>query len=213
MCPFKKAFPFVLLMHLLFVAGIFSAWAGHKSDATFTLAPAVGEGEAMSLSVVRVGGPDTQACVQPKFELVQVEGLEPATSESPLSPAKISEHSDRNSHAVRLRAPATCSGVAGTPGENERLGGAAAGEAGGKITPPVVISRPKPQRVESVPSGSVEVFFIIDETGRVQNPCIGQSSSPYLSAAVLKVLPQWRFVPAKKDGQTFAMQVRQVVEF
>jgi hypothetical protein len=68
MCPFKKAFPCALLLHLLFFVGIFGAYAAHRMKRPFTLAPAVGDGEGMTLSVVRVGEPETVAPSKPESD-------------------------------------------------------------------------------------------------------------------------------------------------
>jgi len=219
MCPFKKAFPFVLLMHLIFAAGIFAAFGQHGGVAQkiFTLWPAMGVGEELSVGTAASAANEktlTQAapqeCVSPAPKIMP----KPAESQEAARPSLLSE--DVQSPISNLKSPAPAAGsIAGsTPSNFARVGGSVDALAvGGRITPPVALHRPKPARPSGALRGEVSVVFTIDERGAVQQVQVERSPSEAMTAAVLAVLPRWRFSPAQESGRPISLRVRQVVEF
>ncbi len=62
--------------------------------------------------------------------------------------------------------------------------------------------------------GSVEVRFLVDESGMVQNPEIVRAQpSGYFEEAVLKAVSRWRFKPAIKDGHPVKAMVQTTIDF
>jgi len=70
--------------------------------------------------------------------------------------------------------------------------------------PPQIIRMPQPEYPESLRltgiSGRVTISFVVDTNGRVTAPEIVSSPHPGLSEAALKILPEWEFHPALKNG-------------
>jgi protein TonB len=58
-------------------------------------------------------------------------------------------------------------------------------------------------------TGEVVVEFVVDETGRVQQPRIVRSTRAGFESATLRAVEKWRFEPGKKDGR--AVRFRMVV--
>ena len=240
MCPFKKAFPFVLFLHLLFAVGIFASFAQHQTaEHLFTLLPALGVGEEL-----RVGNTSAEedATVENSSENSSENSVEPA-AEQPEGPrAEIPEHTQPSAEISRsivpaakivpivgkgsapsknvassishLSSPASRGSIAGdTPSAVARVGGAMGSDEnfGGAITPPIALKKQKPAHVGA--AGEVVLDFTINQKGCVENVSVERSDSTTMTAAVMAVLPKWRFVPAKAEGKTIAMRVRQVVRF
>ena len=62
--------------------------------------------------------------------------------------------------------------------------------------------------------GSVEVRFMVDQKGVVQNPEIVRARpSGYFEEAVLKAVSRWRFKPAIKDGKPVSAMVQTTIDF
>jgi protein TonB len=59
----------------------------------------------------------------------------------------------------------------------------------------------------------VTVLFIVDQTGRVQNPTVQSASDPAFEAAVLQALKQWKFEPGKRGGEAVRFRMRQPFTF
>ncbi len=62
-------------------------------------------------------------------------------------------------------------------------------------------------------SGMVTMSITVDEKGAVQNPIVKKSSRPEFEQPAIDAVSQWKFEPAKKDGQPVAVQVVVPVKF
>jgi protein TonB len=62
-------------------------------------------------------------------------------------------------------------------------------------------------------TGEVVVEFVVDETGRVQQPRIVRSSRTGFELATLRAVEKWRFEPGKKDGRTVKFRMIVPVQF
>ncbi len=60
---------------------------------------------------------------------------------------------------------------------------------------------------------SVVVVFVVDQSGRVENPVVQSSSDPAFEAAVLAAIKQWKFEPGKRGGQSVRSRMRQPFQF
>jgi protein TonB len=61
--------------------------------------------------------------------------------------------------------------------------------------------------------GAVTVAFVIDETGRVEDPRVDASTRPEFEKPALEAIRKWRFKPGQKDGQAVRTFVRQPFRF
>lgn len=218
MCPFKKAFPLVLFLHLMLGVGIFASFAersvprGHL----FTLMPAQGEGQELKVGLREALPAHTVAhSIISAAEVPSVQVEETAT----ISKKFVSvpdETPVKKMEDVIAAVAATAGEIAGsTPSAVARIGADmdTTGRTGGRLTPPVAIRKPKPLRPAGSLAGEVVVYFTINTAGRVENISIENSPSAVMTAAVLAVLPQWRFAPAQESGKAIPLRVRQVVKF
>ena len=55
--------------------------------------------------------------------------------------------------------------------------------------------------------------FVVDVSGRVQNPQVFEASHPLLGKAALRTIKKWRFYPAMRDGKPVRKAVSQAIEF
>ena len=62
-------------------------------------------------------------------------------------------------------------------------------------------------------TGEVVVEFVVDETGRVQQPRIVRSSRTGFELATLRAVEKWRFEPGKKDGRTVKFRMIVPIQF
>jgi protein TonB len=220
MCPFKKAFPFVVLMHLLFVAGIIGAFAKHKTaEPTFTLMPVRGVGEELRSGEANVEKNESPkpifTPVEPKLEekKIPVKSAEPAPKIIPVETKTAESKINTVVEKVVEVAQKVSGSVAGnTPNEAPSAGGAMEnGGAGGKIVPPIALKQPRPKHTGI--SGKVTLAFTVNKEGRVEEVRVENSPSAELTSAVMAVVPKWRFSPAQIAGKAIEIRVRQVVEF
>jgi protein TonB len=61
--------------------------------------------------------------------------------------------------------------------------------------------------------GVVTLVFVLDETGRVDEPRIENSSRPEFERPALDAIRKWRFSPGMKDGQAVRTYVRLPMRF
>lgn len=208
MCPFKKAFPFVLFLHLLFAVGIAGSFAQHHQ--VFTLiAPSQGRGEVLQIGLAQPTAP--------------VQAPPPSGPAPKLLPAKTSP-----AFSAPAAAPVSRVFPNARPAQQTMNAGSIAGEVdnatarigadvpsqtplGGNLTPPIALRKPKPFHPSC--QGQVIVEFTINAQGFVENPVIKEAPTPQMAAAVLSILPSWKFIPARQDGVVTSLRVRQVVKF
>lgn len=209
MCPFKKAFPFVLFLHLLFAVGIAGSFAQHHQ--VFTLvAPSQGRGE-----VLQVGLAQPTAPVQAPPPSSPAPKLLPSQTVAPAFSAPAAAPISRVFPNARPAAQTFNAGsIAGDiESSTARIGADVSADTaiGGNMTPPIALRKPKPNHPTS--RGQVVVEFTINTQGFVENPVIKESPNAQMAAAVLSILPSWKFIPARQDGVVTSLRVRQVVRF
>jgi protein TonB len=61
--------------------------------------------------------------------------------------------------------------------------------------------------------GVVTLVFLLDETGRVEDPRVENSSRPEFDKPALEAIRKWRFSPGMKDGQPVRTYIRVPMRF
>ncbi|MBE7501027.1 MAG: energy transducer TonB [Verrucomicrobiales bacterium] len=61
--------------------------------------------------------------------------------------------------------------------------------------------------------GTVTLVFVLDETGRVEDPRVESSSQKEFEAPALEAVRKWKFKPGMKDGQAVRTYLRQPIRF
>lgn len=61
--------------------------------------------------------------------------------------------------------------------------------------------------------GVVTLLFVLDETGRVEDPRVENSSRPEFEKPALDAIRKWRFSPGMKDGQAVRTYIRIPMRF
>lgn len=61
--------------------------------------------------------------------------------------------------------------------------------------------------------GVVTLVFVLDETGRVEEPRVENSSRPEFEKPALDAIRKWRFSPGMKDGQAVRTYIRVPMRF
>lgn len=62
-------------------------------------------------------------------------------------------------------------------------------------------------------SGSVVVEMIIDDTGRVAEAKVVESTHPEFEVPTLEAVKKWQFTPGRKDGRAVSTKVKQKLEY
>jgi periplasmic protein TonB len=88
----------------------------------------------------------------------------------------------------------------------------------GAVTPAVVLRRRAPayptELARQEISGRVVLVFVVGQSGRPENVRIESASHPLFAKAVLAVVPEWRFEPARDaGGQAVRTQMRMPLTF
>ncbi|MBL8749824.1 MAG: energy transducer TonB [Planctomycetes bacterium] len=60
---------------------------------------------------------------------------------------------------------------------------------------------------------TVTVLFVVDPSGRVENPIVQSSSDPSFEGPVLTAIRQWKFEPGKRGGRPVRSPMRQQFKF
>jgi TonB family protein len=71
---------------------------------------------------------------------------------------------------------------------------------------------PGKEKIEGI-IGTVQVEFIVDETGAVRNPQIVSSTNRAFEEPTLRAVERWRFVPGRRLGQVISFRMRVPVLF
>jgi|GEM_PF-2126358 TonB family protein len=210
MCPFRKAFPFVVLLHLLLAVGIIAGYAEHKDSHVFTLTSAVGSGQAFSQGVVA----DDEEDARPQKDNDSNDSLDMMPPYDDEDDAAVDSPAAKIASFPTASHPPSAAGVAGTPLSALQMPGAAISvdQIGTRMTPPIALKRPRPHW-SGVSHGQVTLAFTINKSGKVEGAEVESSASPEMSKAALSVLPKWHFTPAQENGRSIDLRVRQVVEF
>jgi len=61
--------------------------------------------------------------------------------------------------------------------------------------------------------GVVSLVFVLDESGRVEDPRVENSSRPEFEKPALEAIRKWRFSPGMKDGQAVRTYIRVPMRF
>jgi periplasmic protein TonB len=82
---------------------------------------------------------------------------------------------------------------------------------------PVPIKTPPPRYPESLKrdgvSGVVAVVLVIDEKGAIMSSSVSKSSHPDFEKPALDAVKNWKFKPAKKDGNVVKVRVTVPLRF
>jgi len=81
---------------------------------------------------------------------------------------------------------------------------------------PRVIYQPGPTltaEIRKKAPGTVYVLFIVDVSGRVENPIVQKSTDPVFEKAALNAVKQWKFEPGKRKGQAVRFRMRVPITF
>lgn len=93
------------------------------------------------------------------------------------------------------------------PGEEHKLRG----------TPPKALKQCEPlypHRMEMAGlTGQVVVNFIVDTSGKVQNPVVVSSNNPWFERPALEAIQTWKFMPAIVDGRAVNARAVQKIVF
>lgn len=61
--------------------------------------------------------------------------------------------------------------------------------------------------------GTVNILFIVDQDGRVQNPIVQSSSDSVFERPALAAVKQWKFEPGKRNGAPVRFRMRVPITF
>ena len=61
--------------------------------------------------------------------------------------------------------------------------------------------------------GTVNVLFVVDEHGKVENMTVQTSSDKSFEAAALSAVKQWKFEPGRRNGQAVRFRMRVPITF
>jgi protein TonB len=81
---------------------------------------------------------------------------------------------------------------------------------------PRIIYQPGPSvsgAVRQKTPGKVEIIFIVDKRGRVENPIVRKSSDPIFEKPALAAVRQWKFEPGKRNGKPVPFRMRVPITF
>jgi protein TonB len=81
---------------------------------------------------------------------------------------------------------------------------------------PRAVYQPSPQRdakLRKRGAGAVNILFIVDQRGRVENPLVQSSTDATFEPAALAAVKQWRFEPGKRAGQAVRFRMRVPITF
>lgn len=81
---------------------------------------------------------------------------------------------------------------------------------------PRAVYQPSPvmnSRVRSKAPGTVYIIFVVDESGRVQEPQIQKASDPVFERPALAAVKQWKFEPGRRNGEAVRFRMRVPITF
>ncbi len=81
---------------------------------------------------------------------------------------------------------------------------------------PRVVYQPSPvisAKLRRKAPGTVNILFIVDENGRVENPIVQSSTDPVFERSALSAVKKWKFEPGKRNGQAVRFRMRVPVTF
>lgn len=81
---------------------------------------------------------------------------------------------------------------------------------------PRVVYQPGPvldAKLRKHTPGTVYVIFVVDPSGRVENPLVQKTTDPALDRPALAAVKQWKFEPGKRKGQSVRFRMRVPIVF
>ena len=81
---------------------------------------------------------------------------------------------------------------------------------------PRAIYQPNPTldaQVRRKTPGKVNIIFIVDKRGRVENPIVQNSTDPIFEGPALAAIKQWKFEPGKRKGEPVRFRMRVPITF
>jgi len=81
---------------------------------------------------------------------------------------------------------------------------------------PRAVHRPPPAftaELRKKAPATVHVLFDVDQSGRVENPVVQQSTDPMFDKAALAAVKKWKFEPGKRNGQPVKFRMRAPITF
>jgi protein TonB len=81
---------------------------------------------------------------------------------------------------------------------------------------PRAIYRLNPQMTTAIrrkAPGTVQIVFVVDEQGRVQNPVVQSSPDPVFEKPALDAIRKWKFEPGKRGGKAVSTRMRVPITF
>lgn len=85
------------------------------------------------------------------------------------------------------------------------------------VTPPRILHKPEPQYTDEARAarieGTVQVKGVVEESGRLTGIAVIKSLGYGLDAKAIECAKEWRFEPAKRYGEPFAVRVVADVRF
>jgi len=83
--------------------------------------------------------------------------------------------------------------------------------------PPRALVQPAPEYPAALRKqkldGTVYVLFMVDRTGRVENPIVQKSTDPGFESAALQAVKRWKFEPGKRNGEPVVFRMRVPITF
>ncbi len=61
--------------------------------------------------------------------------------------------------------------------------------------------------------GTVYVLFVVDQSGKVENPLVQSSTDPSFERPALAAVKQWKFEPGKRSGKAVRFRMRVPITF
>lgn len=81
---------------------------------------------------------------------------------------------------------------------------------------PRAVHQPSPSidaEVRKAGGGTVYILFVVDPSGRVENPIVQRQVHPVLDRAALAAVKQWRFEPGRRNGEAVGFRMRVPITF
>lgn len=81
---------------------------------------------------------------------------------------------------------------------------------------PRVVYQPSPMldsKIRKRAPGTVQVLFVVNQQGKVDQPTVQSSTDPVFEAPALAAVKQWKFEPGKRKGQAVRFRMRVPITF
>jgi TonB family protein len=151
----------------------------------------------------------TQILVEVDFHLFEKPGE--TTSDDPKASAATAQATPTSGAASPDAKPAAVNATAPAATKITTVG------IGKGVTPPRLIFSPAPEKTQGSAlakySGTVTLQLIVTTEGKAENIKVLKSLGPGLDQKAIDAVSKWKFEPAVKDGQPFAVEIAVEVDF